>query len=416
MKIPTLGRKTVSGKTYAIVTLRDEVTKKRRVFHLGEHGSAESLAAYERTVAEWLDRGRRLPGFNAKRSPTDRGPTVAELLAAFVDQELPRFKYSEANKYSTLIRLVRPLYGLDAIGDFGPIKARALRQAMIERDWSRAYVNEQMNRIRSIWRWGVSVEIVPETNWRALTSIPALRAGQSIAGELRKIEPVPWSRVEQTLPFLSPVFADVARLQYLTGARPGEIVNLRTRDLDLETIDGIWIAQLEQHKNRHRGKDRTLYFGPKAQAILRPYLSTDQDRPIFAAGETTRSTKRGPEALRRTSYRRAVERACRAAFPPPVHLRKISVPAGGRKSERLETDQEQRERLGPEQWDELLAWRRRNHWAPNQLRHTAATEIRADEGLEAAQLTLGHASAAITDAVYAERNQAIAVSVARRRG
>jgi integrase len=48
-------------------------------------------------------------------------------------------------------------------------------------------------------------------------------------------------------------------------------------------------------------------------------------------------------------------------------------------------------------------WRERNCWSPNQLRHNAATEIRAKFGLEAAQMTLGHATADISQ-IYAERD------------
>jgi integrase len=49
-------------------------------------------------------------------------------------------------------------------------------------------------------------------------------------------------------------------------------------------------------------------------------------------------------------------------------------------------------------------------WSPNQLRHTAATQIRAEFGLEAAQVILGHSKADVTQ-VYAERDMALAVKV-----
>jgi hypothetical protein len=50
-------------------------------------------------------------------------------------------------------------------------------------------------------------------------------------------------------------------------------------------------------------------------------------------------------------------------------------------------------------------------WAPNQLRHTFATDIRRDHGLEAAQVLLGHSRADVTQ-VYAERNRLLAERVA----
>ena len=53
--------------------------------------------------------------------------------------------------------------------------------------------------------------------------------------------------------------------------------------------------------------------------------------------------------------------------------------------------------------------------APNQLRHSKATEVRKLFGLEAAQITLGHAHAQITE-VYAERDTKLAADIARKIG
>lgn len=48
---------------------------------------------------------------------------------------------------------------------------------------------------------------------------------------------------------------------------------------------------------------------------------------------------------------------------------------------------------------------------PNQLRHNAATMIRREHGIEAAQLALGHARADVTQ-IYAARDEAKAKQVA----
>jgi site-specific recombinase XerC len=48
------------------------------------------------------------------------------------------------------------------------------------------------------------------------------------------------------------------------------------------------------------------------------------------------------------------------------------------------------------------------HWHPNQLRHTTATKVREQFGLEAAQVVLGHSRADVTQ-VYAERNSVSAI-------
>lgn len=54
-------------------------------------------------------------------------------------------------------------------------------------------------------------------------------------------------------------------------------------------------------------------------------------------------------------------------------------------------------------------------FAPNRLRHSAGTEVRAKFGLEAAQVVLGHTRADVTQ-TYAERDQAKAREVARKIG
>ena len=57
------------------------------------------------------------------------------------------------------------------------------------------------------------------------------------------------------------------------------------------------------------------------------------------------------------------------------------------------------------------ALRRAHRWNPNQLRHSYATKVRNEHGLEAAQVLLGHARADVTQ-VYAERDAELARRVA----
>ncbi len=53
--------------------------------------------------------------------------------------------------------------------------------------------------------------------------------------------------------------------------------------------------------------------------------------------------------------------------------------------------------------------------SPNQLRHSFATKVRREHGLEAAQVLLGHAMADVTQ-VYAERDTEKAAAVALKIG
>lgn len=114
------------------------------------------------------------------------------------------------------------------------------------------------------------------------------------------------------------------------------------------------------------------------------------------------------------SYRRAIARACGVAFPPPPHLARAKVKA--KKGLRWESKAEWKQRLGPDRWAELRLWVKDHCWHPHQLRHTAGTSIRRQFGLEAAQITLGHSSALVTEAVYAERDMEKVVEIMRKIG
>ena len=73
-------------------------------------------------------------------------------------------------------------------------------------------------------------------------------------------------------------------------------------------------------------------------------------------------------------------------------------------------------RLTPAQRSDLQAWRSSHRWHPHQLRHVAGTELRRKFGLEVAQIVLGHSSAQITDAVYAERDMGKLLEVMKQVG
>jgi integrase len=64
---------------------------------------------------------------------------------------------------------------------------------------------------------------------------------------------------------------------------------------------------------------------------------------------------------------------------------------------------------------ELKQWRREHRWTPLQLRHTVATLVRAQYGLEPAQLVLGHARVDATQ-IYAERDLEKARSIMNKIG
>jgi integrase len=139
-----------------------------------------------------------------------------------------------------------------------------------ESGWSRPMVNANVGRLRRMFKWAASEQLVNESVWRQLSTVEGLRRGKSQARETKPIEPVADATVDATLPKLSPVVADMVRLQRLTGMRPGEVCLLRPDDLDRSA--DVWSYKPHRHKTEHHGRERIVFIGPKAQILLRPYL------------------------------------------------------------------------------------------------------------------------------------------------
>lgn len=442
--VPTYRQR--EGRSQALVTLTDAYTRKRRDYWLGEYGTPESRQAYHRVIAAWEAGGRRLPnnknGDELERSAPD-SIKITELILEYWKWAQGYYHPTRAGAVKTDLRLLRQHYGETAAIEFGPNKLRALRDAMITGDrnsiptrpaWSRRYINSQVQCLRHVFKWAAARELVPASVHQSLCTLEPLRRGRSDARENPKVGPVPHHLLDAVRPHLNRPVRAVVELQLLTGARPGELLGLRPMDIEINKQADVWIYQPESHKNAYRDKERIIYLGPRAQEILRPFLSnrsmhaflfspaeadTDRRAILHAVRKTPLSCGNRPgtnriESPRRKprdrysteSYCRAIKYACDKAFPPPEAL-------GRRKGEMLTG---WNTRLTPKQRDELKRWYKIHRWHPHQLRHNAATLLRREFGLEAAQLALGHASANITDAIYAERDQAKVIDIMRRIG
>lgn len=408
-----------SGRAY--VTLEG-----RQYLLPGKHGSAESRRAYDRLIAEWLASGRTLlpsnPGDGTAPVP---GVTVARLVAMFWQHAKRYYRHPdgtptrEADNFRAALRPLVELYSGTPAGDFGPLKLKALRERMIARGWCRTQINRNIGRIKMVFRWAVENQLVPPGVYHGLQAVAGLRAGRSDAKESTPVRPVPEPLVEATLPYLSPTVAAMVRLQLLTGMRPGEVCAMRGCDLD--TGGKLWLYRPNQHKTLHHGHTRTIYIGPKAQEVLRPFLKSDVQAYLFSPQQADRECRAVRSAKRKTSlscgnrpgsnrkrkprrapgqrydvdaYRRAIARACERAFRMPPEL------AEPRTLEAIRADTPQAKDLRRER---RRKWRQEHTWHPHQLRHTAATRLRQEYGLEAAQVILGHKTLTVTQ-VYAEKN------------
>jgi len=264
--------------------------------YLGRWNTAASRAEYERLVGEWLASGCTL-------QPTNGGLTIAELARAY--WQFANGYYRKDGKVTGTVHSIRVAigtlrtkYGLILVRDFGPLSLQALQRSLAESGLSRVYVNCLIDLIKRIFKWGVAQEMVAETIYRALTAVPGLRMGRTVARERQPIRPVADEVIEKTLPCLSQVVADMIRFQRLTGCRPGEVCQLRPMDLDRST--DIWAYRPASHETQHHQHDRVIFIGPKAQTLLRPYLLRAADDFCFSAAESEQQRRELRHTARKT--------------------------------------------------------------------------------------------------------------------
>jgi integrase len=378
-----------------------------KAHYLGRYDSPESWERYHRLLAEHLSSPSSLPT-QAESGQQDPGPLINELLIEYWDQRVVPYYVkdgkptSERDNIRQALRFLRKLYGQSPASEFGPLALKVVRQSMIEAGRCRRLINQDVHRIRAMFRWATSEELYPGKALADLVAVKALERGRSEAKDRPPIQPVTESVVLTTLPHLSPQVAAMVRLQLLTACRPGEIASIRPSDLD-RSNPACWIYRPESHKTEHHGRERAIAVGPKAQEILTPWLDRDPDTFCFSPAEvvadreaarrsTVASAKwRLPARPRpggrytKDSYRVAIARACDRAFPHPTLA---SV---------------RKKNLTDDQKAELVAWRKAHRWHPHRLRHTKATEIRRRYDTESAQIILGH-SKPETTLIYAERD------------
>jgi integrase len=305
---------------------------------------------------------------------------------------------------------LRDYYGETRAAEFGPLALRTLQVRMVEAGQSRPYVNKNIAQIKRVFKWAVSRELVPPSVYHGLSTVPGLKAGRTTAREPEPIGPVDDEVVEATLPHLPPVVADMVRFQRIVGCRPGEVCQIRPCDVD--TSADVWTYTPESHKTEHHGKQRRIPIGPKAQEILRPYLLRPSTSFCFSPAESRRKEYAEMRERRKTRVQPSqVDRRKRnpKRVPKDQYTKDSYRRAIARGSEKANCAAHKQQPDVPK--EQVLV----PHWHPNQLRHSVATKIRAQFGLEAAQTVLGHSKADVTQ-VYAERDFTLAARVMREVG
>lgn len=371
----------------------------RRIY-LGKYDSPESKEKYRRLLAESLANPTVQP---------DGGPTqsagalsVNELILAYWQYALGYYQKhgkltGETHNIRAALRPLRQLYGSTPAADFGPDALEVVQRSMIESRLSRNVINGRVCRIKRMFRWASKKKKhVPKETYYGLKAVEGLQHGRFGVRETAPVTLIPDENVAAVLPHVNPVVRAMIQIQELAGMRPQDIRNMRTCDLDM--TGDVWIYKPWTHKTEHRGHVRRIAIGPKAQAILRPFLKPhDPAAYMFSpkeAVEMLRAERRRARKTPLTPSQRARKPKNKPKRAPGGQYTKSSyeyaIVRGCRKA-------------------------KVPRWGPNRLRHNCATKVRKRYGIEATAAVLGHRLGVITE-VYAETVFEKAIEVMREMG
>ncbi len=307
----------------------------RRQVHLGLWMHPESRERFAKVLSHYVqgEEAEALAASRQRHEPDDSVITVEELVGQFLQHAQSYYRRADgtqSGEHRNFIDAATPLlelYGDLPVDKFGCPELERVREHMTK-TWrhrprkdgrsrlSLTTVNDRVQRIRRMFRWGVPKRLVTAAVVEDLRQLENLKRGRCAeVKDPEKILPVAWEDVEAVLNVTPPTIQAMIRLQWASGARPGEICAMRSEDLE-RTNNGIWRYRPQTHKTQHLGKDRIIPIDAEAQNALEPFLlqvpQPPADMPLFSPARAQAERAAQKRATRRTKVQPSqVERANR---------------------------------------------------------------------------------------------------------
>ena len=252
--------------------------------------------------------------------PSDRA-TINELILAYLKHVAIYYKPNngenkEAGCVDDALKILQACgYGREPADVFRPKDLKQVREVMIQKGWSRSYINSQINRVKHMFRHAVEEDLIPGTSYHALLAVKGLRKGTPGIRESKKVRPVPVPDIKAVLARAHAVLKAMLLFAYYTGARPGEVCAFKLCYLDRSGKVWVYGVPPDANKTEHHGQERKIYIGPRGQRVLTPWLDNiEAEEHVFSPAradqirQTTRRENRKtplwPSHLKRRAAKR----------------------------------------------------------------------------------------------------------------
>lgn len=359
-----MARKPIYGLHATSGLARTTVNGKRVT--LGKYNSPESRATFARIVEEW-------EAAHAERKPRGNSELTVSRLAVLFLQHAER-EYvrdgrptGETKNFRMALQAMTDQFHGVRVLDFGPKKLKMLQQRLVEDGYAQQTINGITRRIKQVFDWAVSEEMISVNAAQSLKTVHGLRAGKTAARPPQPKPAVPEAAVDAVRPFVTKPVWGMLQFMLFTGCRPAECCSMMWSEID--TRGKVWMYTPKHHKTAHRGKHRVIHVGPQGQQVLNALRELSRSDYVF-----------DPEVGLQEFIRKQYGADAKVRSTVGACYSKHSLNAAVRKA---------CDRAGIPRW------------SPGQLRKTRATLARQQGDLETAQQVLGHSSKSTTERFYA---------------
>lgn len=333
--------------------------------------------------------------YTEQERPKEDELVLATLFRSYIEKRLPRLHATDQHHVRTVMQILAESFGMMKVGNFDSVEFRRA-QALVaeygeeqEKPWSFTYCNKLMGYLRSILKWGIGRKLFSAANILEIQAVEPIGEGDEVysLGETEPRDEVPDWVVQKSIPFLSPMMADIVRLIRGACLRPSELVRMRCQDI-MMSKDGV--VEIGHHKTDRFHVKRFAAFTPGEMRILRKYTAgKSADEHVFSPRDAVMAVWSGYKKMKG-----ADEKILKYSEEYTTHSLGMAL------KRQLDKARAAGERIP--------------NWTLYQLRHAAVTENSMRYGVETASYIAGHTSVKTT-AIYDHKALRLAVMAAKER-
>ena len=327
---------------------------------------------------------------SAATAPDTSNYFLTELVSDWL-QNCVETNNSHLSHYKSIAKIILEKYSDLLASEFSGRALKRLQADMIDKGYSRRYINYLVNLTRTMFRWALSEELIDASQYAALKAVDALRAGKTAAPERPRRRAASVQALEAVKPFVNSVVRDMLQVQYLTGMRSCELVKMRMQDINIEAGVPVYYPA---DKNRWRDRadfTRAVPLPPGAWEIINRRGDCQPPEWFVFNPQDAQLEQRQAESDKGRKPRNVCQNRQNGGYTPASYGRAVK-----RGFQRLRASGVEIE-----------------PFSPYQLRHLAITEVSREFGVDAAGAFAGHHSNITQVYDHSQLDKAVRVAVQR---